>query len=144
MIMTTKVAKTSMIRTTMIEMAAEAATCTCVDDTASGKTCRVTVFDWLPNLPTTLHVYSKALPSVLMLVSSRNEVVPFFITLSFMSSHCIMLTARSVVQLRAARDPCGRSDSCPVIRIPSKEREAHLIIFCNHTDYSPWISSTMY
>ena len=127
--MITIAAKSAIVRTAVIEIAAEAAPGTRKDDTASGKTRRVTVFDWLPNLPTTLHVYSKSLVSVGIFVSSSNEVVPCFITPPFVSIHCIMLTARSVVQLRAARDPCGRANSCPVIRIPLKEGEAYVIEF---------------
>ena len=109
--MITIAAKSAIVRTAITEIAAEAAPGTREDDTISGKTRRTTVFDWLPNLPTTLHVYSKSLASVEISVSSRNGSVPFFIILSLVSCHCIVLTAKSVVQFSAARVPWGRAYS---------------------------------
>ena len=116
--MITIATKIAIVRIAMTDIAAEAAPGTCEDDTASDKTCRVTVFDWLPNLPTTLHVYSKSLVSVGISVSSRNGSVPFFIILSLVSCHSIVLMAKSVVQFSAARVPWGRAYSWPVILIP--------------------------
>ena len=106
--MTTTAATTSTTSAATTEIAAKATLGTAgEDDTASGKTCRATVTDWLPNVPTTLHVYFKGLASesVVISVSSRNDSVPFLITLPFMSNHWIILIAKSVVQLSAARVP---------------------------------------
>ena len=103
--MTTTAAKTIMIKTAMTETTAKVGTADGDDTASDGKTCRVTVFDWLPNSPTTLHVYSKSLVSVATSVSSRTDPVPFFIILPSVSNHCIVLLAKSVVQFNAARVP---------------------------------------
>ena len=66
----------------------------------------------------TLQVYAKLLMSIGITVSSSKESFPLASTFSFMSSHTIVSTAKSVVQLRVAEDPYGREGSCPIILIP--------------------------
>ena len=51
-------------------------------------------------------------------VSSRNASVPLVTVKPFWSSHSILSTAKSVVQLRVAKDPSKKTDSFPVILIP--------------------------
>ena len=88
------------------------------DDSISGKMLRTTVLFWLPNMLVTLQVYAKFLILVGMSVSLSKELLPLASTSSFISSHSIDSTARSVVQLSVADDPYGRGNSCPCIFIP--------------------------
>ena len=103
-----------------IAMMAETApdTVTVEVDTVFGIMYRITVLLWLPNMFLTLHVYSKSLASVGISVSSSKESVPLANTVPVMSSHSIVSTAKSVVQLSIAADPYGKGTSCPVILIP--------------------------
>ena len=86
-------------------------------DVASGIMCRVTVSLKLPNLFVTLQVYAMSLV-VGMSVSSSKESFPLASTFPSVSSHSIVSTAKSVVQLRVAEVPYRREDSSPVILIP--------------------------
>ena len=97
----------AIIRTTITDITAEAAPGTYEDDTTSDKTCRT----------------CNSVVSVGISVSSRNGSVPFFIILSLVSCHCIVLTAKSVVQFSAARVPWGRAYSWPVTLIPEYSKK---------------------
>ena len=80
----------------------------------------VIVWFWTPNMLVTLQVYAKLLISIGISVSSSKDSVPSASRFPFMSSHSIVSTVKSVVQLRVAEDPYGRGDSCPVILIPDQ------------------------
>ena len=101
----------------MMAMMAGTATDPSEVDVTSGIMYRVTVLLRVPNLFVTLQVYAMSLV-VGISVSSSKESFPLASTFPFMSSHFIVSTARSVVQLRIAEDLYGRDDSCPVIVIP--------------------------
>ena len=66
----------------------------------------------------TLQVYAKLLISVGISISSSEELVPFASIVPSMSSHSIVSTARSVVQLREVKDLYDSGVSCPVILRP--------------------------
>lgn len=109
---TTKIRATTII---VIIMPTVTALDTGGDDKGSDVICNVTVLFRKPNMLLTRQVNCDSNASVM---SSRNGLVPLVNIVLLWSSHSILSTAMSEVQLRVATDPSGKVDMCPVTLIP--------------------------